>query len=81
MFGYLRENFPDFICLPLLIIDSANQPMGIDVFEKVYPTIIAIAEKYGIQTIFMSKDLLYSIGPADLVDISSGLNRFHQNAD
>lgn len=78
MFGYLKEHFTGFIYLPLLIIDSANQPMGLPIFEKVYPSITTIAEQYGIQTIFMSKDRLESIDEHDIIDISSGLNRFHQ---
>ena len=65
MFRYLKENFPDFICLPLLIIDSANQPMGIDVFKEVYPTIVALADEFGVQTIFMSKDRLEDIPEED----------------
>jgi len=81
MFGYLNENFPNFIYLPLLIIDSANQPMGVQIFEKVYPPIISIADQYGIQTIFMSKDQLDNIDAGDLIDISTGLNRFHQKSE
>lgn len=78
MFKYLNENFPDFIYLPLLVIDSANQPMGIDIFKKVYPEIISLADRVGIQTIFMSKDKLSNIAAEDLIDISSGLNPFHR---
>lgn len=79
MFEYLKDNFDGFIYMPLLIIDSANQPMGIDSFEKVYPVIMEMAEKIGIQTIFLSKDKIKGISPADFIDISEGLNRFHQN--
>ena len=79
MFRYLKENFPDFICLPLLIIDSANQPMGIDVFKEVYPTIVALADEFGVQTIFMSKDRLEDIPEEDFINISSGLNKFHKD--
>lgn len=78
MFRYLEENFPGFICLPLLIIDSANQPMGIDIFREVYPTIVALADEFGVQTIFMSKDQLEDIPESDFIDISSGLNKFHK---
>ena len=81
MFGHLNENFPNFIYLPLLIIDSANQPMGVQIFEKVYPTIISIADQYGVQTIFMSKDQLDNIDSDDLIDISTGLNKFHQKSE
>ena len=77
MFGYLRETFPGFIYLPLLIIDSANQPMGVEIFEKVYPTIISIADQYGLQTVFMSKDRI-DVPSDDFIDISNGLNRFHE---
>lgn len=81
MFGHLNENFPNFIYLPLLIIDSANQPMGLQIFEKVYPTIISIADQYGIQTIFMSKDQLKNVDTDNLIDISTGLNKFHQKSE
>lgn len=80
MFDYLKDTFPDFIYLPILIIDSANQPMGIDIFKEVYPTITALADSIGIQTIFMSKDLLDNIDKEDFIDISNGLNKFHKNA-
>jgi len=81
MFGYLNDNFPHFIYLPLLIIDSANQPMGLQIFEQVYPTITTIAEQYGIQTIFMSKDRLEHLDENDVIDISTGLNKFHQKSE
>lgn len=81
MFRYLKENFSDFICLPLLIIDSANQPMGIDVFKEVYPTIVALADEFGVQTIFMSKDRLEDIPEEDFINISSGLNKFHKKVN
>ena len=78
MFEFLNENFKGFIHLPLLIIDSANQPMGMEIFKEVYPSIIAFADKIGIQTIFMSKDKLEGIDPKDFIDISAGLNKFHR---
>lgn len=78
MFEYLNANFTGFIHLPILIIDSANQPMGMDIFKEVYPTIIAFADQIGIQTIFMSKDKLESVATGDLIDISAGLNKFHK---
>lgn len=81
MFGHLNENFSNFIYLPLLIIDSANQPMGLEIFEKVYPTITSVADQYGVQTIFMSKDRPECIYDEDLIDISSGLNKFHQKSE
>jgi len=81
MFRYLNDNFPDFIYLPLLVIDSANQPMGIDIFREVYPTIISVADAIGIQTIFMSKDRIDGISADDFIDISGGLNKFHKTSD
>lgn len=78
MFEYLNENFKGFTYMPLLVIDSANQPMGSDSFEKVYPVLIEMAEKVGIQTIFMSKDSIMGIDGNDYIDISDGLNKFHK---
>lgn len=78
MFEYLNKNFSGFIYMPLLVIDSANQPMGVDSFEKVYPVLIEMAEEVGIQTIFMSKDMISGIKDDDLIDISDGLNKFHK---
>lgn len=78
MFEYLKEHFPGFIYMPLLIIDSANQPMGIDVFKKVYPLIIDYANQIGLQTIFLSKDKMDNISPDDFIDISNGLNKFYK---
>lgn len=78
MFEYLNNNFNGFIFMPLLVIDSANQPMGVDSFEKVYPVLIEMAEEVGIQTIFMSKDKINGIAPDDFIDISEGLNKFHK---
>lgn len=77
LFDYLQKYFAGFIYMPLLIIDSANQPMGIESFKEVYPTIVAFAEKIGIQTIFLSKDNIDGISNDDFVDISKGLNKFH----
>lgn len=78
MFDYLKKRFADFIYMPLLIIDSANQPMGIESFREVYPTIINFADKIGLQTIFLSKDHIDGIPEEDFIDISNGLNRFHE---
>ena len=80
MFEYLKDNFPDFIYLPILIIDSANQPMDIEIFKEVYPTITQLADSIGIQTIFMSKDRLDSVSADDFIDISTGLNKFHKKS-
>ena len=76
---YLTANFKNFPVLPILIIDSANQPMGTDSFNKVYPTIISKAEEIGVQTIFLSKDKIDNVNTSDIIDISTGLNRFHKN--
>lgn len=77
MFDFLNKNFNGFIYMPVIIIDSANQPMGVDIFEKVYPEIIKKASDIGIQTIFLSKDKISGITENDLIDISNGLNKFH----
>lgn len=79
LLNYLIENFENFPVLPILIIDSANQPMGIDSFNKVYPTIINKAEEIGVQTIFLSKDKINNVSDEDIIDISNGLNKFHKN--
>lgn len=78
MFAYLQEKFKGFVYAPILIIDSANQPMGVDSFQKVYPVLIDLADQVGIQTIFLSKDLIDSVNSDDLIDISAGLNKFHK---
>lgn len=79
MFEFLNNNFSDFIHMPLLVIDSANQPMGVDSFEKVYPVLVNLAEEIGIQTIFLSKDRISKIDSNDFIDISNGLNKFHKS--
>ena len=38
-----------------------------------------MAETIGIQTIFLSKEKIEGIRSEDFIDISYGLNRFHQN--
>lgn len=78
MFEYLNKYFKGFIVMPLLVIDSANQPMGVDSFEKFYPSFVSMAEEIGVQTIFMSKDKITGINPEDFIDISNGLNKFHK---
>ena len=78
MFDYLQKHFSDFIYMPLLIIDSANQPMGIESFREVYPTIVDFADKIGLQTIFLSKDNIEGISDDDFIDVSGGLNKFHE---
>ena len=81
MFEYLNHNFKGFIHMPLLIIDSANQPMGTDSFEKFYPVFIKMSEEVGIQTIFTSKEKISGIESKDFIDISNGLNKFHKTYD
>lgn len=78
MFEYLNKNFSGFIYMPLLVIDFVNQPMGVEIFEKVYPVLVEMAKEVGIQTIFMSKDMISGIEHDDLIDISDGLNKFHR---
>lgn len=81
MLEYLHKNFSNFIYLPVLIMDSPDQPMESTSFEEIYPTIIEVAKEIGIQTIFISKIKLNSIEESDLIDISGGLNPFHQRND
>lgn len=80
MFKFLNDNFKGFIHLPILVIDSANQPMGVESFKEVYPTIIAFAEEIGLQTLFLSKDKIDCISDDDFIDISNGLNKFHNQS-
>lgn len=77
MFDYLQKHFADFIYMPVLIIDSANQPMGIESFREVYPTIVTFADEIGLQTVFLSKDNIEGIPDSDFIDVSGGLNKFH----
>lgn len=79
MLEYLHCNFEDFIYLPILIMDSPDQALEQENFEEVYPTLIEVANKIGIQTIFFSKIKLKAVKDKDLIDISGGLNPFHQN--
>lgn len=51
--------------------------MGVESFEKVYPVLVDFSDKIGLQTIFLSKDLINSVEESDFVDISKGLNKFH----
>lgn len=81
MLEYLHKKFNNFIYLPILIMDSPDQPMESTSFEEIYPTIIEVANEIGIQTIFISKIKINSIDKGDLIDISSGLNPFHQKND
>ena len=81
MFEYLHENFNNFIYLPILIIDSADQPMEDKSFEEIYPSLVEEAKEIGIQTIFISKSKPGTVEDKDLVDITEGLNPFHQRSD
>ena len=78
MLEYLHERFANFIYLPILIIDSADQPMEEKSFEEIYPSLIETAKNIGIQTIFVSKDRPATVKDEDLIDITDGLNPFHQ---
>jgi hypothetical protein len=78
MLEYLHNKFSDFIYLPVLIMDSADQPMDSSSFEEIYPTITEIANDIGVQTIFISKIKPDCVSQNDLIDISGGLNPFHQ---
>ena len=78
MHEYLHERFTNFIYLPILIIDSADQPMEERSFEEIYPSLIETAKKIGIQTIFISKVRPGTVKDEDLIDITEGLNPFHQ---
>lgn len=78
MLEYLHERFTNFIYLPILIIDSADQPMEEKSFEKIYPSLIETAKKIGVQTIFVSKARPVTVKEDDLIDITNGLNPFHQ---
>lgn len=80
MLEYLHENFCEFIYLPILIIDSADQPMEEKSFEEIYPSLIEIAKNIGVQTIFVSKDKPTTVNDYDLIDITGGLNPFHQQS-
>lgn len=80
MLEYLHENFCEFIYLPILIIDSADQPMEEKSFEEIYPSLIEIAKNIGVQTIFVSKDKPTTVNDDDLIDITGGLNPFHQQS-
>ncbi len=81
MLEFLHEKFSNFIYLPILIMDSPDQPMESTLFEEIYPTIIEAANEIGVQTIFISKIKMNSVKESDLIDISSGLNPFHQKND
>lgn len=80
MLEYLHENFCEFIYLPILIIDSADQPMEEKSFEEIYPSLIEIAKNIGVQTIFVSKAKPATVNDDDLIDITDGLNPFHQQS-
>ena len=77
MFEYLHKHFSNFIYLPVLIIDSADQPMEDESFEEIYPSLVEIAKCIGVQTIFISKYKPITVEEPDLVDITEGLNPFH----
>ncbi len=78
MLEYLHKNFRNFIYLPMLIIDSADQAMEDTSFEEIYPSLVEVAKSIGVQTIFISKYKPDSVQDVDLLDIRDGLNPFHQ---
>jgi len=81
MLEYLHKNFKNFICLPILIMDSPDQPMEPESFEEIYPSLIKVANEIGIQTIFISKVKPDVVEQRDLIDIRTGFNPFHKNTD
>lgn len=78
MLEYLHKNFSNFIYLPILVIDSADQAMEDTSFEEIYPSLVEVAKNVGVQTIFISKYKPESVLEPDLIDITGGLNPFHQ---
>ena len=78
MLWFLKERFSDFIYLPLLVVDSADQSIQNNYFDEIYPYAIDIAKRIGVQTIFLSKYKPNSIKNEDFVDITKGLNPFHK---
>jgi len=80
MHEYLHKHFTNFIYLPILIIDSADQPMDEQSFEEIYPSLMEIAQDIGIQTIFVSKSRPQTVNKDDLIDITDGFNPFHQQS-
>lgn len=81
MFEHLHKNFENFLYLPVLIIDSADQPMEDQSFDEIYPSLVEVAKSIGVQTIFVSKHKPNSVEAKDLLDITGGLNPFHQRND
>ena len=78
MLEYMHERFTNFIYLPILIIDSADQPMEEKSFEEIYPSLTETAKNIGVQTIFVSKARPGTVKDEDMIDITDGLNPFHQ---
>ena len=80
MLEHLHKNFGNFIYLPILVIDSADQAMEDKAFEEIYPSLVEVANRVGVQTIFISKYKAESVQESDLIDITGGLNPFHLQA-
>lgn len=74
---YLNEKFGEMPILPILVIDSADQTIQSEYFEKIYPKLVGCAKEIGVQLIFMSKELPNSVDKEDLLDLSNGLNPYH----
>lgn len=75
---YLKEYFSEMPILPLLVIDSADQTIQNVYFEKIYPKLVDYAKEYNIQLIFLSKELPNTVDKNEVVDLSGGLNPFHE---
>lgn len=75
---YLKDYFSEMPILPLLVIDSADQTIQNVYFEKIYPKLVAYAKDYNIQLIFLSKEIPNTVDKNDVVDLSGGLNPFHE---
>lgn len=76
---YLKEEFYGLSYLPLLILDSVDQPLETENFEKIYPQIIKFAEEIGVQTIVLSKTKLnLNKNSSKIIDITKGLNKFYK---
>lgn len=77
MLDYLQKNFNDVRVLPILVIDSADQPINKSNFDIFYPYLRDYATDIGVQLIFISKEHPDYIADDELLDISNGLNPFH----
>lgn len=74
---FLNDKFGEMPILPILVIDSADQTIQSEYFEKIYPKLVGYAKKIGVQLIFMSKELPDSVEKEDIIDLTNGLNPYH----